>query len=334
MISEPYRVPKNHANWASDDAGSVAITWRTTQDFLSCILVEQRPGIVVVDWSIYTLISVYVSPNVSMIEFERWLANLADCVNKRPARPKIIAGDFNSKSQMWGATRTNARGKAVETWAAQNSLTLVNTGKNSTCVRQMGESIIDLTWASPAAARRIVGWRVAEDRETLSDHKMIEFVLSPFTNLNTSMGPNRKRNETIWAVRKLDVDRLRAAIEAALWTQNWEGLQDLPEKIEWLQNTLTRACDVAMPKSKMTNKRPAYWWSEELAQLRRASIHANKVLSRARKSNDPQRVEQAWQDRRTRDKHWQRQLEKPKLVRGKRLSRISTGTHGVGLTRL
>lgn len=26
MISEPYRVPKNHANWVSDDAGTAAIT--------------------------------------------------------------------------------------------------------------------------------------------------------------------------------------------------------------------------------------------------------------------------------------------------------------------
>lgn len=70
---------------------------------------------------------------------------------------------------------------------------------------------------------------------------------------------------------------------------------------------------MAMPKSKVTSKRPAYWWSEELAQLRRESIRANRVLSRARKRNDPQGIEQAWQD-----KHWQRQSEEPKLARGKR----------------
>lgn len=272
MILEPYRVPKNHANWVSDDAETAAITWRTTQDFPPCIPVGQRPGIVVADWGIYTLISVYISPNASMLDFERWLENLADCVNQRPARPKVIAGDFNSKSQMWGAARTNARGRAVETWAAQNGLVLVNTGRNSTCVRQTGESIVDLTWASPTAARKIVGWRVAEDRETLSDHKMIEFVLSPLNSLDTRPGPKGKKNEPRWAIRKLDLDRLRATIEAALWTQNWEGLQNLPEKVEWLQDTLKRACDVAMPKAKMTNKRPAYWWSEELAQLRKVTI--------------------------------------------------------------
>lgn len=64
-----------------------------------------------------------------MVEFERWLEDLVDCVNQRMARSKIVAGDFNSKSQMWGSARTDARGRAVEKWAAQNGLILVNTGK-------------------------------------------------------------------------------------------------------------------------------------------------------------------------------------------------------------
>lgn len=248
------------------------------------------------DWGIYTLISVYISPNAPMVDFEKWLDELADCINQRTARPKIVAGDFNSKSQMWGSARTDTRGRAVEKWAAQSGLTLINTGKVSTCVRQGGESIIDLTWASPAAARKITGWRVAEDRETLSDHKMIEFTLSPSV-INQDMRTKLKRTEKEprWATKKLDTDRLGAAIEAALWTQNWEGLQNLPERVKWVQD-LMMACDLAMPRTKVTNKRPAYWWSDELAQLRRLSVHANRTLSRARRSGDAQRVEQAWQE--------------------------------------
>lgn len=299
IISEPYRVPKDRTNWASDDEGTVAITWRTSQDFPPCVPVEKRPGMIVVDWGRYTIISVYISPNASMIVFEDWLEDLTDCINRRRVRPKIIAGDFNSKSQAWGSNRTDARGKMVEKWAAQNSLVLINTGKVSTCIRQSGESIIDLTWATPAAARRVADWRVAEDRETLSDHRMIEFTLSLVDNPHTRPGPSNKKNEPRWAIRRLDSDRLNAAIEAALWTQNWEGIQNTSDRVNWLQDTLTKACDLAMPKVKTTNKRPAYWWTDELTQLRRASVHANRILSRARKSRDAQRIEQAWQERKT-----------------------------------
>lgn len=94
-------MPKNQTNWASDDEETVAITWRTSQDFPPCIPIGKRPGMVVVDWGRYTLINVYISPNASMVDFEEWLENLTDCVNQRSARPKIVAGDFNSKLQTW-----------------------------------------------------------------------------------------------------------------------------------------------------------------------------------------------------------------------------------------
>lgn len=165
-------------------------------------------------------------------------------------------------------------------------------------MRQGGESIVDLTWATPAATRRIVSWRVAEDRETLSDHRMIEFTLSSVINPHTRIGPN-KRKEPRWAIRKLDIDQLGAAIEATLWTQSWEDLQDTPKRVRWVQETLPKACDLAMPKVKTTNKRPAYWWTDELSQLRRISVHANRVLSRARRCGNAQRIERAWQERKT-----------------------------------
>lgn len=84
-------------------------------------------------------------------------------------------------------------------------------------------------------------------------------------------------------MKKLDADRLGAAIEATLWTQSWEELQDTPGRVKWLQET--KACDLAMPRSKVTNKR-LYWWTDELAQLRRISVHANRILSRARRSGN------------------------------------------------
>lgn len=70
-------------------------------------------------------------------------------------------------------------------------------------------------------------------------------------------------------------------------------------KVQWLQETLTAACDVSMPRIRaQNNKMPAYWWTDEIAQLRRVAIRASRLLSRARRSGNETRIEQAWQVRR------------------------------------
>lgn len=199
IIAEPYRIPEGNSFWASDDNKTVAITWRTTQDLPPCNKIESRKGILVVDWGKYTIIGVYISPNTRLHEFEDWLEAITNCLKKRPTRPTVIAGDFNAKSEMWGARLTDARGRATERWAAQNGLVLANVGSTSTCVRQLGESVIDLTWATPQAARKINSWRVAEELEILSDHKVIEISISVFSPAMVQRLKEKRKIEPRWA---------------------------------------------------------------------------------------------------------------------------------------
>lgn len=291
IVSEPYRISEENSNWFADDTKSAAIVWRSTQDIPPCTLVEKRRGIVVADWRGYTIVSVYVSPRLTLHEYENWLEELSECVQRRPARPKIVAGDFNARSQSWGDSLTNNKGKAVEDWAAQNSLVLINQGSVSTCVRQRGESI-DLTWVSPMAARKIRDWKVAEEIETLSDHRAIEFSIQDAPQANAQeKRPNR------WATKKMDTDKLRAVLEASTWTQEWSNLNSIEEMVKWLQQILIRACDVSMPRVRDQSKMPVYWWSEEIAQLRKTTVRANRLLSRAKRSGNETRIEQAWQVR-------------------------------------
>ncbi|KYN22507.1 hypothetical protein ALC57_05094, partial [Trachymyrmex cornetzi] len=59
-------------------------------------------------------------------------------------------------------------------------LVLLNQGRVSTFVGPRGESIIDLTWATPAAAQRIKGLHVdAGSLGELSDHRIIRMELVP-----------------------------------------------------------------------------------------------------------------------------------------------------------
>jgi hypothetical protein len=64
----------------------------------------------------------------------------------------------------------------LEEWAAGLDLLILNERSRSTCVRSRGEFIVDLTWASPAAARLVGSWGV-KDIETLSDHLYIEMTV-------------------------------------------------------------------------------------------------------------------------------------------------------------
>lgn len=152
--------------------------------------------------------------------------------------PTIVTGDFNAKSEMWGARLTDSMGKATERWAAQNDLVLINTGSTSTCVRYQEESVIDLTWATPRAARSIDSWRVAEELEILSDHRTIEFGVHIFSPAMTRRLKERRAKEPRWATKKMDEDRLAAVITATTWTPDWERITEIHEKINWLQETL------------------------------------------------------------------------------------------------
>lgn len=119
------------------------------------------------------------------------------------------------------------------------------------------------------AARKIRGWRVAEEIETLSDHRAIEFLIQ-----DTAQANAREKRPSRWATKKMDIDKLRAALEASTWTQEWSNMNNIEEKVQWLQQTLTRACDLSMPRVREQSKTPVYWWTEEIAQLRKTAVRA------------------------------------------------------------
>ncbi|EFN81591.1 hypothetical protein EAI_03202, partial [Harpegnathos saltator] len=93
--------------------------------------------------------------------------------------PVVIAGDFNAHSEGWGCSprQRDPRGEALMNWAVGLEHSLINEGSISTCVRLKGESVIDLTWATPSAAQLFREWKVEVEGETLSDHRYIVWAL-------------------------------------------------------------------------------------------------------------------------------------------------------------
>ncbi|XP_011858169.1 PREDICTED: uncharacterized protein LOC105555737 [Vollenhovia emeryi] len=280
IVAEPYNVP-NSPNWAVSADGSAAITWRRTGPrHIPWTKVSEGEGWVLVDCDALLIMSVYLRPSLSRAEVEDRLDRMEGEIRRVLPRPILVAGDFNAKSADWGSRRPDTRGTEVADWAARLGLKLENHGGVSTCVRVQGESVIDLTWTSPAAAAWTESWRVLEEVETLSDHLYIETSLTRLTARGA--GDPEAGTRVRWAVSKLDRDALLAMLIAANWARPGP-MRDVDEEAERLRELLTRACDGSMPRVKFSPRRNAYWWSDAIAELRRASIKNKRTLQRERR---------------------------------------------------
>lgn len=127
-------------------------------------------------------------------------------------------------------------------------LQIVNRGAVNTCVRQNGGSIVDLTWASAVIERRIYGWQVAEETETLSDHRYIRFEVGP---LSGSIAPSSEvTNGPRWALKRLKVNMVREAAIVATWPSLQDGPADVDWEVERFQRIMTHFCDASIPRAR------------------------------------------------------------------------------------
>ncbi|XP_054015954.1 uncharacterized protein LOC128896615 [Hylaeus anthracinus] len=224
--------------------------------------------------------------------FELLLDGVRDTLSRSPVARTLVLGDFNAKSTAWGGPATDARGRAVLEWAASADLQLLNRESVSTCVRWQGESIVDLSWATPAAARLVSEWGVAEEVESLSDYLYILMDVSAALQYHPARGPASGRPQRRWALNRIEKDALMAAALAASWPDAPAGLvADVEREADWFRESLTAACDAAMPRAKKLPRRASHWWSDEIAALRATCSAARRRFTRARRrrNRDPAR---------------------------------------------
>lgn len=108
------------------------------------------------------MIRAYFSPNRPTVEFGHFLGGIGAVDRRLAPRPVNLTGDLSAKSVARGSPHSDARGRLLERWANAAGLCLLNTGSVATCVWWQGESIVDVTFASPTIACRTRDWRVLE----------------------------------------------------------------------------------------------------------------------------------------------------------------------------
>lgn len=159
--------------------------------------------------------------------------------------------------------RKNRREGRIE-FAAGLYLRFLDTGRFSTFVRK---SSIDFSWASSAIVRRVFGWRVIEEFETLSDQIYIYIENLPCCNgtngppcgrasAGKRRSPNRKKNKR-WTLSITNVDMLVTTVIAATWLEMpKEQATFLETEAISFQRLMIAGYDAAMPWDKHIRRNP------------------------------------------------------------------------------
>ncbi|CAH2208808.1 jg14054, partial [Pararge aegeria aegeria] len=264
-----------------DLSGSVALILRAATESPSFECIIRGRGFVVAKTGKVVVAGVYASPNSPLADFESLLGNLGIVVSRIHPRPVFVLGDFNAKSAAWGSSITNARGRILEEWAIEQGLVVLNQGSVHTCVRQMGGSIVDVSFASTAVSRRVREWRVMAEVETLSDHRYIRFVLSPLASDGQVRGLG---DGPRWALKRLNKEALLEASIVQAWASVPIRPIDVNEEAEWFREALSQICDAAMPRVlQRPARRQVYWWSQTIEHLRSACVLARRQYARHRR---------------------------------------------------
>ncbi|KAJ8939104.1 hypothetical protein NQ314_011235 [Rhamnusium bicolor] len=189
-----------------------------------------------------TIFSCYKSPNSTIAEFEAFLEELTGHIRDNSSRRGVlVTGNFNAKNQLWGSNTNDIRGSILTDWLAVHVLIVVNTGGEATFVRGNQHSVIELTLASADLADNTRNWRVLED-ESLSDHQL-----------------------TSWRYKAYRADAVAEHLQLELG-------QRLNLDVDSLTEALRRTCKTVLSGGRTNQRKPVYWWSEDIATLRKSSI--------------------------------------------------------------
>ncbi|XP_070142111.1 uncharacterized protein [Drosophila kikkawai] len=272
FLSEPYR-EREGAEWASDRTGKAAL-WLCGDRRLRMSSIREADGFVRAEVGGFWMYSCYLAPSLPLEAFSRILDEL--CYDLRGRANVIVGGDFNAWAQEWGSTATNARGRVVLEAFASTDVVLLNHGERHTFVRAGAASIIDLTFASSAISHN-VKWEIS-DAYTGSDHEAILCSVGESESPRAVLRPNKAyRPDTLCTQKFTEALEGMSADESV-------GANELANQTAALMEC---ACDRSMRLrgAFRRNKRPMFWWSDTIADLRSTCLRARRRMTRARGSS-------------------------------------------------
>jgi len=280
LISEPYHNQEDNPNWVSSTDGRSAISLTFAATFAP-VVTGSGPGFAWVDDGSTRYYSCYWSPNprADLAAFSLFLDGLETSFRQAETEHNIVlASDFNAKSYEWGSSTLTEQGRLLSELVASLGLLVDNVGNTPTLQRVNAESVVDVTFSR---GLRIGNWKVLH-QASMSDHAYITYNVSPLRpSAQTRIENHEPRTQRIgWAIKKLNIEDLSSHL--------LRKTPALPESdpdtmAESLNVYMAEACDASMPRrsARAHRRRAAYWWTEDIANLRKACIAALRRYQRA-----------------------------------------------------
>lgn len=169
--------------------------------------------------------------------------------------------------------------------ASATNLNVCNEGNKPTFVRGPTGTHIDVTFASEGIIPKVNNWRVI-DEESLSLHKYILFEIKS----------KQKRSAlqicTGWQIKKFNMEKLKQAMNCEMNEAQQIQQMTATDGAESYHNMLLRVADKCMPRRNGEYKRPpAYWWSDEISNLRKTCFKSKRAYQRKRRKRNEQDCE-------------------------------------------
>ena len=196
--------------WVGDTLGWAAVVSQHARDAPPMLPVSAGEGFVVVEYGPIDVLGCYLPPRLSRRECVAALEAMGEAIQRRFPRPFVVGGVGVPDHQRERPPHPGLGGGTRPGSAEPGS-------GHSTFVGARGESIVDLTWASPAALHRVKGWRVETDSlGELSDHRLITMELVS-TPAEVRKRIRRQEQDKRWVLRKLDTEALEASLLVSTW---------------------------------------------------------------------------------------------------------------------
>lgn len=319
IVSELPKLRCPSTQWAISEDGLTGVYHRPEISGSLMIPRDSSSGIAVADIGEITFVACYLPPNIDRTRALEFFDHLSD-VTDMTRKSVVIAGDFNSKSPMWGSAGFNWRGHLLEEWLAERDLCVLNAGNTPTCVRPQGSSIINITISTARIFTSISSWKVITDVVTLSDHRYIyfEIVNSIFSvyNVNRSRCSNTvynvNKSSTVHNVNKTSCTNIASHNTPQLPGWSWKTLNedDFNTALEWyapeindllllnvldanaistrIKQILADAADFSAKRRRKDSRKSksTYWWNDTIASLRASVLQNRRRWTRYRTRRD------------------------------------------------
>ncbi|XP_078051351.1 uncharacterized protein LOC144477500, partial [Augochlora pura] len=284
VISEPYRVLDTWYGDLKNDA-AIWITRTTMEKTCNIQNFFKDLGIVAVEVNEIKIFSCYISPNITMSEFQEIIRVLEREMSRGGTDMTIIAGDFNAKAVTWGSKTTDSRGYEILELTNRYDMMPIRSKGDFTFERDGHKSLIDIIIYGKDCAAALTKSEIF-NTYTASDHRYLRHIFKWKSNDARQDPAQAQPIET-----KLNIEDFIKKYHE--WSCTADPIQMTnTNEVDMYIDKITLLVKQASKKVHHSHnpRKGVWWWNLNTAKARKEVVGARRRFQRARAKQAPNNV--------------------------------------------